>query len=101
MCLEELTCGWSGVRVAGALPPFPTPTEPPISYPIFRMTLFMSPRASSALLSERRMLKGRERPDLAKANHVAEKGYRTSVEPLPPKAGVKPAGAKSDEERVL
>jgi len=48
-------------RSGGALPPFPTPTEPTISYPMFRMT----------------------RPDLAKANHVAEKEYRTSVEPLP------------------
>jgi hypothetical protein len=56
-------CGdLSGVRVTGALSPFLTPTEPTISYPIFRMTLLMRPRASSGLRPERRMLKGRERP---------------------------------------
>jgi hypothetical protein len=56
-------CGdLSGIRVTGALSPFPTPTEPTISYPIFRMTLLMRPRASPGLRPERRMLKGRVRP---------------------------------------
>ena len=61
------------VGSGGALPPFPTPTKPTISYSIFRLTLFMSPRASSALRSERRMLKGRDRPGRAKAKNIAKK----------------------------
>ena len=78
---------WDIARIdgcGGALPPFPTPTGPPIPYPIFRMTQFMSRERVQLLRSERRMLKGREPQCRAKADNIVEnrKGYFAGVDPL-------------------
>jgi len=42
----------SGVRVGGALPPFRTPTEPTIPYPILRVRQFVRAWVALALCSD-------------------------------------------------